>query len=318
MDRKMRVVAVEEHFWSRDFAEHFQGNFDRGPKIMEKLEDVADRRAADLAEAGINMQVLSHAPPGGQKLIPEVAVAACRQVNDDLARIVTGKPDRYAAFATLPQIDPVASADELQRTVEEHGFKGAMMFGPTNGKFLDEKPFWPIYERAARLGVPIYLHPALPDSRVREVYYEAYADSHPDLLGAAWGFGVEAGTLGVRMVLSGVFERYPELQIILGHLGEGITLQLTRIDESFRRPANAPTDFAGIFRNNFHITTSGFFSDTALRCCIDEMGADRILFAVDYPFVANKPGVDWLKAYPMEDDTRQKIFAGNAERLLGV
>ncbi|WP_191090223.1 amidohydrolase family protein [Histidinibacterium aquaticum] len=314
----MKVIAIEEHFWSREFAGHFQGNFDRGPKIMEKLEDVSSGRIADMDEAGIDLQVLSHAPPGGQKLIPEQAVAACQAVNDYLADVVAAQPGRFAAFATLPQAAPEAAADELQRVVEGHGFKGAMLYGPTNGRFPDEPEFWPIFERAARLKVPVYLHPALPDKRVQEAYYATYASSHPDLLGAAWGFGVEAGTLGIRMVLSGVFERYPDLQIILGHLGEGIALQLTRIDESFRRPANAPTDFAGIFRNNFHITTSGFFSDTALRCCIDEMGADRILFAVDWPFVAMKPGVDWFSAYPADDDTKKKIFSANAEALLGL
>lgn len=317
-DGPVKIIAVEEHFWSRDFAAHFLGNFDRPPKIMQRLEDFTTLRIEEMDAAGIDMQVLSHAPPGGQKLDSQSAVSACRNVNDALSSAVAAAPERFAAFATLPQLDPMAAADELQRSVEELGFKGAMMFGPTDGRFSDEKPFWPIYERAARLNVPIYLHPALPDKRVSEVYYATYKDTHPDLLGAAWGFGIETGTLGVRMVLSGVFDRYPDLQMILGHLGEGIALQLSRIDESLKRPANAPTEFAKTFRNNFHITTSGFFSDSALRCCIEEMGADRILFAVDWPFVPNKPGVDWLKAYAGDDDTKEKIFAKNAQRLLGL
>lgn len=314
----MKVVAIEEHFWSRDFAAHFQGNFDRPPKIMQRVEDFSTLRIAEMDAAGIDLQVISHAPPGGQKLNPDTAVVACRNVNDHLAEVVNANPDRFAAFATLPQIDPLAAADELARSVQELGFKGAMMFGPTNDKFLDEKVFWPIYERAAALNVPIYLHPALPDKRVSDVYYGAYKQSHPDLLGAAWGFGVEAGTLGIRMVLSGVFDRYPGLQVILGHLGEGITFQLTRIDESLKRPANASTEFAQTFRSNFYITTSGFFSDSALRCCLEEMSPDRILFAVDWPFVENGPGVEWLKAYPGEDALKQKIFSGNAQRLLGL
>lgn len=315
----MRVIAIEEHFWSGDFAAHFAGpRAERSPDLMRRLEDTADLRLGEMDEAGIDVQVISHAPPGGQRLNPDTAVAACRDVNDALATIVRAAPDRFQAFATLPQAHPEEAADELQRSVEELGFKGAMMFGLTDGMFLDEKPFWPIYQRAAKLNVPVYLHPAMPDPRVREVYYATYAESHPDLLGAAWGFGVETGTLGVRMVLSGVFDEHPDLQIILGHLGEGIPLQLTRIDESFKRPANAPTSFADTFRRNFFITTSGFFSNSALRCCIDEMGEDRILFAVDWPFVSNKPGVDWLNSYPAEDRTKRKIFSGNAERLLGV
>jgi len=314
----VKVIALEEHFWSRDFAASFQGNFDRPPRIMQRLEDFATLRLEEMDAAGVDMQVISHAPPGGQKLMPDAGVAACRDVNDLLASAVASAPDRFAGFATLPQADPVAAADELQRSVEQLGLKGAMMFGPTDGRFSDEKHFWPIYERAARLQVPIYLHPALPDKRVSEVYYDTYRESHPDLLGAAWGFGIETGTLGIRMVLSGVFEAHPDLQIVLGHLGEGIALQLTRIDESLKRPANAPTEFARTFRNNFHITTSGFFSDSALRCCIEEMGADRILFAVDWPFVASKPGVDWLRAFPTDETTRNRIFAGNAQKLLGL
>lgn len=315
----MRVIAIEEHFWSRDFAAHFSGpRAERSPDLMRRLEDFAELRLADLDEAGIDVQVISHAPPGGQRLNPDTAVAACRNVNDALAAIVCAAPDRFAGFATLPQAHPEAAADELQRCVEELGFRGAMMFGITDGKFLDERRFWAIYARAEKLRVPVYLHPSMPHPEVRDIYYGTYANSHPALLGAAWGFGIETGTLGIRMVLSGVFEAYPELQVILGHLGEGITFQLARIDEALSRPGNEPSDFAATFRRNVHITTSGFFSDSALRCCIEEMGSDRILFAVDWPFVSNADGVNWLRAFPTDPATRAKIFAGNAGRLLSL
>lgn len=314
-----KVIAIEEHFWNRDFADQFSGpRAERSPDLMKRLEDYAELRLADLDAAGIDLQVISHAPPGGQRLKPETAVAACRDVNDALAAIVRSEPNRFAGFATLPQAHPDAAADELQRCVEELGFKGAMVFGVTDGLFLDDRRFWPIYARAEKLGVPVYLHPSMPHPKVRDIYYGTYAESHPALIGAAWGFGVETGTLGIRMVLSGVFKAHPELQVILGHLGEGITFQLARIDEALSRPGNAPSDFAATFRNNFHITTSGFFSDSALRCCIDEMGADRILFAVDWPFVRNSEGVDWLRAFPTKPSTRAMIFAGNAERLLSL
>lgn len=313
----MKVIAIEEHFWSRDFAAQFAGpKADRSPDLMRKLEDYAALRLADMDAAGIDMQVISHAPPGGQRLNGDIAVAACRAVNDLAATVVAHAPGRFTAFATLPQGHPDAAADELQRAVEDLGFKGAMMFGLTDGRFLDERQFWPIYARAAQLKVPVYLHPSMPHAGVRDIYYGTYAASHPSLLGAAWGFGVETGTLGIRMVLGGVFREYPDLQVILGHLGEGITFQLARIDEALARPGNEPSDFARTFRSHFHITTSGFFSDSALRCCIEEMGVDRILFAVDWPFVDNADGVNWLKAYPTDATTKTKIFAGNAERLL--
>lgn len=315
----MRVIAIEEHFWSRDFAAHFSGpRAERAPDLMRRLEDTAELRLSDMDEAGIDVQVISHAPPGGQRLKPETAVVACRDVNDALAAIVRAAPDRFSGFATLPQAHPEAAADELQRCVEELGFRGAMMFGITDGRFLDEKAFWPIYARAEKLKVPVYLHPSMPHPQVRDIYYGTYAQTHPALLGAAWGFGIETGTLGIRMVLSGVFDTHPDLQVILGHLGEGITFQLARIDEALSRPGNAPTDFAASFRKNFHITTSGFFSDSALRCCLEEVGADRILFAVDWPFVSNSEGADWIRAYPTDAATRQKILSGNAERLLSL
>lgn len=315
----MKVIAIEEHFWSGAFADAFSGpRSERSPALMQKLEDYAELRLADMDAAGIDLQVLSHAPPGGQRLQPDLAVQACRDVNDLLASLVAGAPDRFAGFATLPQAHAAEAADELQRCVEELGFKGAMMFGVTNDQFLDEQAFWPIYERAAALKVPVYLHPSMPHPTVRDVYYKTYAQSHPALLGAAWGFGIETGTLGIRMILSKVFERYPDLQVILGHLGEGITFQLARIDEALSRPGNEPSNFAKVFRSNFHITTSGFFSDSALRCCLEEMSEDRILFAVDWPFVDNAEGVDWLKAFPCDATTKDKIFNKNATRLLSL
>lgn len=313
----MKVIAIEEHFWSRDFAAQFAGpKADRSPDLMRKLEDYAALRLADMDAAGIDVQVISHAPPGGQRLLADTGIVACQAVNDLAATIVQSASDRFAAFATLPQCHPEAAADELQRAVQDLGFKGAMLFGLTDGKFLDERHFWPIYARAAELAVPVYLHPSMPHPGVRDIYYGTYAMSHPSLLGAAWGFGVETGTLGIRMVLSGVFREYPGLQVILGHLGEGITFQLARIDEALSRPGNEPCDFARTFRSHVHITTSGFFSDPALACCLTEMGADRILFAVDWPFVDNAEGVNWLKAYATDDATRARIFSGNAERLL--
>lgn len=318
-NRPVGIVAVEEHFWSRDFATHFSGpSAERSPDLMRRLEDFTTLRLADMDAAGIDMQVMSHAPPGGQRLDPETGVAACRDVNDALAAVVRGAPERFAAFATLPQAHPEAAADELQRSVEQLGFKGAMIFGLTNGRFADETPFWPIYERAAKLRVPVYLHPSMPHPTVREAYYATYEKTHPALLGAAWGFGVETGTLGIRMILSGVFEQHPDLRIILGHLGEGVTFQIARIDEALSRPGNATSNFAQTFRKNFYITTSGFFSDSALRCCIEEMGVERILFAVDWPFVANADGVNWLKSFPGEPAMKEQIFSGNAKRLLGL
>ena len=312
-----RVVAIEEHFWNARFAaQSGEPKNARPSAVRERLEDFGGIRLCEMDEAGIDVQVISHVPPGGQRLSVEIAVSACRAANDDLARSIAVAPERFAAFAALPTVDPSAAADELRRVVEELGFKGAMLHGLSNGRFLDDRDFWPIYAQAEALDIPIYLHPAQPDPTVSAIYYGTYAKTHPMLARTAWGFGVETGTQAIRFVLSGMFEAYPNLKIVLGHLGEGIPFQLARIDEALSRPGNDSISFAKVFRKNFYVTTSGFFSDPALRCCIEELGVERILFAVDWPAVQNKPGVDWLSAFPLDPDGKAKILGGNSDALL--
>jgi len=267
-------------------------------------------------EVGIDVQVISHGAPSAQKLPAEGAAALVRGVNDRLAAACAANPKRFAAFAALPSNDPKAAADELERAVTKLGMKGAMMHGLSNGVFLDDKRFWPIYERAEQLDVPIYFHPATPDSRVGDVYYADYAKDFPMVVRAAWGYTVETATTAIRMVLSGVFDAHPRLKVILGHLGETLPFLVWRIDHALARPGQKPLSFRDIFSNNFYVTTSGFFSNPALLCCVMEMGVDRILFSVDYPFVANKPGVEWMEQVPLSPADKVKILSGNAKKLL--
>jgi 2,3-dihydroxybenzoate decarboxylase len=182
--------------------------------------------------------------------------------------------------------------------------------------FLDNKRFWPIFERAHRLDVPIYLHPSIPHQAVMDVYYKDYAKDFPLVIRAAWGFTVETATQAVRMVLSGIFDAYPGLKIIIGHLGETLPFLVWRIDQALARPGQKAISFRDVFCGNFHITTSGNFSTPALMCCVQEMGVDRIMFAVDWPFVANKPGTQWMQSVPLCDEDKVKILSGNAKRLL--
>jgi 2,3-dihydroxybenzoate decarboxylase len=201
-------------------------------------------------------------------------------------------------------------------TVKTHGFKGAMVHGMANGEFLDLKKYWPIYERAEKLDVPIYFHPSLPNAQVTEIYYQDYAKDFPLVVRPAWGYTVETATQAIRLVLSGVFEKHPKLKIILGHFGETLPFLTWRIDTSLKRPGQKPMSFRDIFSNNFYVTTSGFFSNPALLCCVMEMGVDHILFAIDWPFVMNPPGVEWMKDVPLSDADKAKILSGNAQRLL--
>jgi 2,3-dihydroxybenzoate decarboxylase len=265
-------------------------------------------------EAGIDMQILSHGAPSAQKLSGPDAADLTRRVNDRLHAVVSANPKRFAAFAALPTSDPKASADELERTTKL-GFKGAMIHGLANGVFLDDKRFWPIFERAQSLDVPIYLHPSVPLPAVMDAYYKDYAKDFPMVVRAAWGYTVETATQAIRLVLGGVFDAYPKLKIVLGHLGETLPFLVWRVDHALARPGAKTLSFREAFCEHFYITTSGNFSNPALLCCVMEMGIDRILFAVDWPFVANKPAVQWIDTMPLCDEDKIKVLSGNATRL---
>jgi 2,3-dihydroxybenzoate decarboxylase len=312
------VIALEEHYFDPEVTRHFKegGPEARLPALRDRLFDVGELRLKEMDEAGIDIQVLSHGAPATQRMDAETGIAVARAANDRLKDIIGKHPDRFRGFAALPTADPRAAADELERAVTKLGFKGAMIHGLANGVFLDERRFRPIFERAQALDVPIYLHPAVPHPAVVEAYYKDYLKEFPGLLTAGWGFTVETATQAIRLVLSGLFDACPDLKIILGHLGEGLPFSLWRIDMALARQGNRATPFRDCFREHFWITTSGNFSTPALLCSLLEMGADRILFSVDYPFVPNPPGMKWMQEVPLGPEDRAKILGGNARRLL--
>jgi len=319
---KPRVIALEEHYADAEVIRHWQegGPESRPGALRERLLDVGAKRIAEMDQAGIDLQVLSHSAPATQRLDADTAVKVARDANDRLRQIVATSGKRLEAFAVLPTANPKAAADELERAVTKLGFRGAMIHGliAMDGQrfFADERRFWPIFERARALDVPIYLHPALPHHAVVEAYYKDYLKEYPGLLTAGWGFTVETATQGIRMVLSGVLDTYPGLKLILGHLGESLPFSLWRIDMVLSREGNRRSSFRDAFREHFWITTSGNFSTSALLCCVLEMGVDRILFSVDYPFVPNPPGVAWMDHVPLGTEDRAKILHRNAEQLL--
>jgi predicted TIM-barrel fold metal-dependent hydrolase len=313
---KPLVIALEEHYYDHELAATFDGPEGRAAEIRRRLDDLGALRLQEMDEAGIDVQVISHGAPSTQRLDAETAVRLARDVNDRLAQAIAVHPDRFAGFAALPTPDPKAAADELERTVTQLGFKGAMVHGLTNGLFFDDKRFWPIFERAQALDVPLYVHPAVPHRAVVEAYYKDYLSDFPTLQTAAWGFTVEAATQGIRLVLSGVFDAYPDVKIILGHMGEGLPFLLWRIDHALSRPGNRSVAFREQFSQHFYITTSGNFSTPALLCSMMELGVDRILFSVDWPFVPNVPGTKWINDLQLSAEDKTKISGGNARRLL--
>jgi predicted TIM-barrel fold metal-dependent hydrolase len=310
------VIAIEEHYWDEELEKTFTGSEAGRPgEQFNRLHDFGPLRINEMDDAGIDIQVLSHGAPSTQKLPAETAPAMATRVNDRLAAIVAKNPTRFAGFAALPTAVPEAAADELERTAKL-GFKGAMLHGLSNGEFLDDKKFWSIFARAEKLDLPIYLHPSQPHPDVIKTYYQDYVKDFPMLPRATWGYTVETATLAIRLVLSGVFEKHPKLKIILGHLGETLPFVVWRVDHTLARPGQKSISFRDVFCNNFYVTTSGNFSNPALLCCVIEMGIDRILFAVDWPFVMNPPATKWMEGVPLCDEDKAKILSSNAKRLL--
>jgi len=249
--------------------------------------------------------------PGLQGLgDPEKAVSSARKVNDTMAELISNHLGRFAAFAALPTQDPDAAAIELERAVTEHGFKGRMIHGHTNGEYLDERKFCVLWERAEELGLPIYLHIANRPVDHLDIY-----KGHPELQGAAWHWNVEVATHALRIVCSGVFDDFPNATLILGHMGELLPYALKRVDEGYRSAKKMrelekkPSDY---IKENVLITTSGWYFPETMRCAIDAMGVDRVLFATDYPFRSMQEAVQHLENCSLSHMEKEKIYHLNA------
>ena len=314
--QKTPVIALEEHYWDAELVAQSSGaEGTRSKDLLDRLYDLGGIRLKEMDESGIDIQFLSHGAPSGQKLGADIAEKLIRGVNDRLAAAIAANPSRLQGFAALPTAVPEAAADELERCVSEHRFRGAMVHGLTNGLFLDDRQFWPILARAAKLDVPIYIHPSFPDSRVVEAYYKDYIKDFPMVMRAAWGYTVEAATQAIRLILSGAFQEYPGLKIVIGHMGETLPFLLWRIDQALSRPGQDSINFRKTFCDHFWITTSGNFSTPALLCSMQELGVDKIMFAVDWPFVANPPAMKWMNELQISQADKAKIFGANAQKL---
>lgn len=319
----MRLIAIEEHFITPHGLAVSERLGRLGAPIQmwaERLANLGEGRLADMDAAGIDVQVLSTPAVGIEDLDPADSVRTSKDVNDVLAKAIADLPQRFAGFAVLPTPDPPAAAEELERTVTELGFKGALINGHTRGRFLDDQTFWPIFERAEALDVPIYLHPTPPPAPVREAYYSGLEGIVGDILAlAGWGWHCETGLHSLRLVLGGVFDRFPRLHVIIGHMGENIPFSLARADQVLTPFAkHLQRSVADYFYENFYITTSGYFTFAPLLCALMVLGADRIIFSVDYPFSDNVEGSAFLNAAPINPADREKIAHGNAERLLRI
>jgi predicted TIM-barrel fold metal-dependent hydrolase len=312
----MRLIALEEHYVDATILSTYD-DVDRAllaPSRVPGLDELGDMRVRRMDEAGIDLQVLSHAKPGVQEMADAArALSLAGVANDALAEAVAAHPTRFAAFATLATQAPEGAARELERSVRQYGFKGAMVNGHTRGEYLDNPHFWPIFEAAEALDVPIYLHPANPHPAVLEAYYKDF----PVLGYAPWGYAVETGTHVLRIILSGVFDRFPRLRMVIGHMGEFLPFAMWRADGRLTpKYPQLKKSVRNYFLDHFSVTTAGVFSTPELVCTASVIGYDNMLFSVDYPFESNQQAVQWFEQLEIAPADKAKLAHLNAEKLL--
>jgi 5-carboxyvanillate decarboxylase len=337
----MKIIAIEEHFTTMEHVNALRSLIEEvslksvvgesnisfearwvaplehpadDDHIVSKLLDVGEKRIDVMDEAGIDLQVLSIMSPGVQVFDETTGTILSRSINDKLAEIIRGNPKRYAGLATIAPQDPKAAATELERAITELGLSGACIHSHTRGEYLDDKKYWDIFTMAERLGVPIYIHPRTPSPDMIRPYL-----TYPSLATGMWGFAAETSLHAMRLICSGLFDQYPRLKIILGHLGEGLPFWIWRLDNRWLKNQfgmkikKRPADY---IRDNFVVTTSGMFYHPSLLCTSLSLGAEKILFAVDYPFESCKDAVKFIESAPIDDNDKEQICHANAEMCL--
>lgn len=318
MSELERVIGVEEHAWTADLRDallKYGGDetvtrMSNQTEISRRLLDVGEGRLARMDANGVDMEVLSVTTPGTQPLPPAEAVPLAREANDFLADAVRRHPDRFSAFATLPTSDPGAAAAELERAVTGLGHVGAMLFPRTGGIFLDDDRFRPVFEAAAQLGVPLYIHPAVPPRSVREAAYGGFDDWTSLLLSTGgWGWHAEAGLATLRLILAGTFDRHPDLQVILGHWGEMLVPFADRADVLSAAATHLDRRVLDYITGNVSVTAGGIFSHRMLRQAMDVLGPDRVMFGTDDPYGVT---TDWSGADSGSASGGARAFVGSA------
>jgi len=320
----MKIVAIEEHVLPADIKQAWGTipGADDGtlalnlPIVDERLADLADRRLTLMDETGVDLQVLSLTTPGLNNLAEPGIELACR-VNELMAAAVRSNPKRFQFLAALPFAHADAAASELRRSVVGLGAKGGILYGRVGSRHLDDALFEATYACAADLDVPLLIHPQIPQAAVRASYYSGFTPAIDLALSTfALGWHYEAGMEFVRMVLGGVFDRHPTLQVILGHWGEVVIFYLERL-AMLDRVTKLRKPFIAYVKENLYLTASGMFSVDYLQRAVEAVGPDRILFSTDYPY-QYRPGGDarrFVAALPLDEEAKRMFAYANWERL---
>ena len=325
----MRIVTLEEHFSllvpgvQNPAGPPTTGN---APGVVadaaDKMTDIVDGRLADMDRNGITVQVLSkagvHITPSADQFNGKEAIAFAQKFNDGFAKKIAERPERFAAFAHLAASIPEAAADELERTVTYFGFKGTLISGTIRGAFLDDPKFAPMLARAEKLDVPIYIHPGMPPAEVRKAYYEGFPNNISfGLATFAWGWHYEVALHVMRLAVSGTMDKYPKLNFIIGHMGEGLPAMLARCEHQFGKELSFLSRPLGkTITDQVYVTSAGFFTNPPFVAALETFGIDRLMFSVDYPYASNADGRAFLEKVPLSPADRAKFAHGNADRLL--
>ena len=332
----MRLIATEEAFAPVEYIREYLKYADRvdnagtrylkvyygKDEFVRQLTDL-DSRIAEMDRFGVDLHLLGITSPGVQAFDAALGTELAIVANDTLAAAIARRPSRFAGLAAVAPQDPQAAAREIQRAIGTLKLGGVIINSHTYGEFLDDPKFWPIFEAAVACDVPIYLHPAFPADSMIEPY------SQYGMMGALWGFGAETSLHVVRMILGGVFDAFPTLKIVLGHLGEAVPFWLDRLDNRYqnilrrggleplgmKRLQRLPSEY---FRTNFWITTSGMMSNAPLEFCLGLFGPERVMFAIDYPFEQTAEAMRFIHAAPLDDEARRLITHANAEALFRI
>jgi uncharacterized protein len=326
----MHIITLEEHISFPEMAAQIPqealGNFGKNPRMQQLaplLEDITGDRLASMDRNGITMQVLSVDSSGANLLGATKGPGFSAQYNDLIAERIAGHRNRFTAFAHLPTTAPEAAADELERAVTTHRFCGAMVRGLSEGRFLDHPMYAPIFERAQKLNVPIYIHPGIPPKQVADIYYDNLGgkEGFVEALGCyGWGWHAETALHLLRLFYAGIFDQYPKLKIIIGHMGEMLPMILVRSDRALS-PGNGGANQRSLIetiRAQVFITTSGFFSQPPFKLALDTIGLDNLMFSVDYPFSTNEMGRSFLDNTGLSREDLEKLAYRNAGRVLGI
>jgi len=336
----MKKIDIEAHFYIKEYQDYLLSRREipredmhngyirlwYGPNIWEphgleiedRLLEMGDGRIKIMDKAGVDMQVLSLSTPGCEQFEAEKGTYFSQKTNEALSRVINTYPDRFLGLAALAPQNPEEASRELERAVKELGLKGAKINSHVGDNYLDDKIYWPIFETAEKLDVPIFLHPNSPSPST----IKPYEDYGFALAGPTWGFGAEAALSTMRLLYSGLFDKYPRLKIILGHLGEGLIFWIYRVDFSFKKPwmeeelrpklQKAPSEY---IRQNFYVCNSGMYAVPAFLSVMLEIGADHMMFAADYPYENIEEASRFIESVPVSAPDKEKIFHGVAEKL---